>query len=515
MTETAEITYQATRESSRAMENWREWEAPFQEFARSISKNILVRNYRGIPSSMENIEDENTWRIHIYSVPASVRNSGRGPSFYQNIIWGVAVGSYAEYSFVVNDGYQDLEEAIIVDSDISESAQNEGVIPQFVAAIYPDSRHIYIPFDLSRVGPSVSIMQLSSLVLTKCASILNLENLDEFRAELIIERRKESRKRFIELIGRRKQSRISEAESNLQNIENALREIGSQIQAQLRSRETAIETLKVVKNSKANEDKLTKEWDLILTHPSVETIEVLGDELVVKTKSLVSKTLPDTSTRLLGNFDIRFSPQANRMPKVFCTSQHPFDGWEHPHIPSNGEVCWGNMTESVATFISKAEYSIATQIIIRFLMEPWEEESWGMKIWSWPVHTIDDGKTPYGPNSFCANCEQPLEHCECHDICAHCGGDQDNCDCYFCDRCGMIYRTAGGANVADCRCVRCNRCGASVTECVNNDYCDRCTECNEILEECSCIVCACSDCQNNVEVSGDFCESCIRSGCPQ
>ena len=81
--------------------------------------------------------------------------------------------------------------------------------------------------------------------------------------------------------------------------------------------------------------------------------------------------------------------------------------------------------------------------------------------------------------SMCYECEN--DDCEYYmgeTKCQYCNEVTDDCECVVCSACGhVVYH--------DCECERCSECGELIDDC----DCERCSQCHELVDECRCIKC--------------------------
>jgi hypothetical protein len=125
---------------------------------------------------------------------------------------------------------------------------------------------------------------------------------------------------------------------------------------------------------------------------NIERFEVADDIIRFHTSEILCKDPTHNRVHALGKFvlEVNFSNNSvkfSNISKLIHTStSHPYDA---PHI-NNGTACFGTLEGTVQEVIAKYELSATVSILIQFLESVNREDSYGRKIWLWPL--VDETK---------------------------------------------------------------------------------------------------------------------------
>jgi hypothetical protein len=482
------------RFSDYALSYWTErWHPPFKEFAQKIERNVRVQLFSTTNTPLmidvESLPSQSTDPQEILFCLNAAPIGDSMATHSRTSIFGTPLTDGASNFY----GPSNIPDAIpIYDDELN-----------FVGEILKAQRKIMIPWALTRATNSYNtLIPLTRYMLDRIVMIFtdvdgyaqHLENQKGILAE-------RAKQRFIELCSGRTNRQLATYENSLQGNEENLRYFYSEIIRINRDSNEISALITALGTIKVDEKKIEAEWNAINSHELVESISCVMDHsrntenFVITTKPLISKELPDGTTRFLGVFEITFNIAENRLPSVRNLTQQ-INEWQHPHIPSNGEVCWGNMAESITNLVSSYEFGLAIQLVIRFLVEPYEEDMWGVKIYDWPINSQKEGMPPRRASEICGGCNEVFGECECF-RCEICDETDDNCECYRCDSCSEIYQTYDGDRIDNCGCNRCDNCSELVTDCLRRGSCNRCQNCERLPDDCECI--HCENCEEIME----------------
>lgn len=137
------------------------------------------------------------------------------------------------------------------------------------------------------------------------------------------------------------------------------------------------------------------DFDRLLKIPLMDFVEFAAhDLLIVHTKEIIC-TEPESGTQyLLGEFRIEINGDSGNdddgaySVRVFNKTRQ-VDGIDYemnaPHVWADGEVCWGNLEESICKLYAKNDVATLVQLVISFLQTVNVHDDAGQFVHRWPV----------------------------------------------------------------------------------------------------------------------------------
>lgn len=246
--------------------------------------------------------------------------------------------------------------------------------------------NLYIHHDLCHHGTDQEI-QIFRLLLEEVVAEMQLS--PEKKAERQRKMQEEALARFrgiyVVECGRRLQKAFKETQRSLEESVRKQEEysklLTESIRAEANLRRKLEQLAEVQKNSVP---QFGQEFDRLLMVPKIKTVRVQEGMLSVFTEYLYTNRLKkDGTVRELGEYRIDV-PTAGGTPKIFNLTR-TVGGHPHPHHAENNEPCLGNIKEGIAKLVGAYEYSVVAQILIQFLESINEEDSYGKRVYEWPV----------------------------------------------------------------------------------------------------------------------------------
>ena len=488
-------------ESTSGLGHYRELKDLLRDLGQKIGYKFLVRHVRYDQLLFEREREfpPDFYRIFFGGYPVSDEEYNSGNSnvssyFYGESIWGYSLNrDYIPHVFLpTNRGIPLLDDEFRIWGEILK-----------------EERMIFFylnPLTAPDWNAENKEYCIAKPILDKMFEVIEqvFNRFDEYSpllARVEIERQKALKKFFENLVFQRKNARRDLLQNSITQAIQNLNSLASQQITLFRQRQEAERELRSIRFNKSDIENVSREWDILSSNPKVEKMEQRGSEtFIVHTIALESKLLPDGTTRQLGKFMIKFS-NPNNLPTVFSDDKININNFSHPHVPTHGDVCWGNMAQTLATLVAKFELGVVVNMIITFLEQPNEEDSWGIKIYDWPILTTTEGIEPRTSSEVCEYCGNALPGCTC-DTCEYCDEIRGrDCSCDFCENCGEPYRVFGD-RYDGCICDRCEYCMSLVDDCVQWGNCERYPDCHHLTDNCDCGP-RCSNCGLIVD---NFCD---------
>lgn len=176
-----------------------------------------------------------------------------------------------------------------------------------------------------------------------------------------------------------------------ENVEKALQKMDQELERMRRElafkeRERSdlglmYETLKDGRKIQELIGTLGEQHGRIISHPSVVSLEMVGDGLQVTTVPL---TIEHAGKRYsVGRFAIYINKVG--MLSVWNLDRlHP-NGVPHPHISRSGSPCMGNASMAIKDAMTQHRYADAIEYLVRWLADGYEDELATHKITEWPL----------------------------------------------------------------------------------------------------------------------------------
>lgn len=135
------------------------------------------------------------------------------------------------------------------------------------------------------------------------------------------------------------------------------------------------------KRTEADAAQVVDDWKRLLAHPLVAGIEAMDGFMHLRTRAL---TLEHEGRRYrLGSYVIRFSPH-DGVSIWSKTPTHP-ERIPHPHISSDGTICFGNVTRVIHEDVVALRFGSAAETVLRWLTEGYDPARADTKIEQWPL----------------------------------------------------------------------------------------------------------------------------------
>ena len=323
-------------------------------------------------------------------------------------------------------------------------------------------------------------------------------------------------------------SEINKYERRMRNIENTIENKYSELTILYKDLKEIMLKIKIEQEREKEEFDVTSEINSILEHPSVEKIQISGEnKITIFTKNI--DIYDEEGRKYRGNrYKIRFNYE-NMNCKIFgldkslCRKSYWSERDPHPHVSGNGgTACWGDAGSMLTMNMNEYELYASYIVVYNFLQQVNTSDPAGACIRNWDC-IDDEGNIIDNPHSenveYCCICEEEMTEDEWY-CCEDCGdyacGDHiqwiDSLNKYVCENCRYENYTY------------CDDCGdwfdrddiTSVDS--GNAYCDKCLDyhasfCDNCQQWCvdtfTCEECGktyCSDCE---EDEGDgLCEEC-------
>lgn len=180
------------------------------------------------------------------------------------------------------------------------------------------------------------------------------------------------------------------------------------------------------------------------------------------------------TTLNLANMTLTVGPFKNNL----CSNGH-----YHPYLASDGEVCWGNASDSAMKLLASCQLVEVFQLLASLLSNYGSDTNPYIRLANFDV-LQKENKRVAEPNlnrlnrlnysgQWCVDCDEPRMECACEDWCSICDTHTDDCECYYCETCEENYRD------------RCEEHWCSVCETYEKTTCDCCYSCDETSGNCA------------------------------
>jgi hypothetical protein len=304
------------------------------------------------------------FHIFIWSTPASQKNK-KPPA----TIWGFPVDCQDKGFLPSGQGVP------IIDPETGWS----------VAELVGNA-NLYIHHDLCHHGTDREIQIFRRLCEEVVAELtLSPEKKSEKQKEIAERERQRSREAYVKECGRRIQKAFEETQKSLQDSVRQHEEYSKGLTEAIRAETNLRRTLEQLGEAWNNQAlQFGQEFDRLLAVSKVKTVKVEDGKISVFTEHLYTNRLKkDGTIRELGEYRIDI-PTSGGSPKFYNLTRQ-IDKYHHPHQQDDGYPCLGNIKEGIAKLAGAYEYSVVAQIMIQFLESIDEEDSYGKRVYNWPV----------------------------------------------------------------------------------------------------------------------------------
>lgn len=172
---------------------------------------------------------------------------------------------------------------------------------------------------------------------------------------------------FIALCGlKRRNERIRQAEDEARGVRDEIRECQRRLVSLIRQQEEITSDLAQLKGKRdAPPSRYADEFDQLVTHPDLVSLEVSGNLIIAHTKEiLISYRGRDYR---IGEFKITINTENEDASVRMINQTRKIDGYNHPHIGSGGVPCLGNIQESLPPMIAGHHYAAVIAVCIQYL----------------------------------------------------------------------------------------------------------------------------------------------------
>lgn len=202
---------------------------------------------------------------------------------------------------------------------------------------------------------------------------------------------KENQKRYVAECACRNNRELRAAQRELRNARNNIDSYQNQIAQAYRNAKFASESLQRIKSDKNDRTKeYRSEYDKLCQVDGITKVEVKNHTIQVYTKHINIEQ--EYHTYDIGEFriEMRARDDAYYQGAVNCFNiTREIDGYYHPHVMApHGSCCFGNVGVGIMELVGKLEYSLAAQVILRFL-ETANPDDWYAPVDKWPVAGSD------------------------------------------------------------------------------------------------------------------------------
>jgi hypothetical protein len=133
--------------------------------------------------------------------------------------------------------------------------------------------------------------------------------------------------------------------------------------------------------SKDAEVRHAEEYKKLRVNPKVARLIVKGNKIIVQTVPLITAPTASGLRYSLGQYLVAIpfdggTPTTTNLTRTVDNMHHPFD-------TGNGQLCYGNISESLAEYMGSFEYSAVVQLVIEFLEASTVSDS---RMKDWPIY---------------------------------------------------------------------------------------------------------------------------------
>jgi len=336
------------------MEQWSVMLPVFLEFSNRTEQKIYVQNQHGQPHSAEFAADDGI--VVVFWASAFETN-------------------HAEYPLVCRQQIP--------------SGQRDGVKPtgEGLPILSPEGDTIaelledvlYILFDLPHDG--VNAGPILRYILDKAFSLMGSDPVSVSEREA--QRRLASRRNYLHLCSNQRQRALNDLRDSQQRAERDVRIYRGDLIRSLRDEASFRQQLAVIESRSEDVAQLEAEYEKLWQIKGVTDIQVFDGSIIVTTEHLNTVPLSDGSIRDLGVYKIVIRVESGRVTAHNETRR--VNEYSHPHQHSDGELCLGNITEGIIKLVAAYEFAAAISILIEFLQNIYEDDTYGRRIWEWPL----------------------------------------------------------------------------------------------------------------------------------
>jgi hypothetical protein len=355
------------------LEQWDQIELVLREYAEKMKIwSILVSNPHG--HAYESKTEEGKLFIRFWSAPVT-----NGEKLCLAHAFGYVVGD-SQHDAMVPSG-----------QGITISDDEGNAIAEVVGGT------LYVLFDLPHPGtPAGPIMEA---IMERWMSMqLPSEERDRFLAEQAKLERERSRLAYIAECGKRLQVSEDAAKKEIEGSVKNQGEYSQKLTEAIRVEQEARRMLEqVAETKKSIEPRFGEEFDRLLMVPGVIRVTVSSSKVTtglfsgstktgvisVFTEHLFTQELSDHTIRDLGEYRIDIHTNGSGIRIYNLTRE--IDDHPHPHHAGDHKPCLGNIQEGIAKLVASYEFSIVAQIMLQFLQTINEQDTYGKRVFQWPV----------------------------------------------------------------------------------------------------------------------------------
>lgn len=123
-------------------------------------------------------------------------------------------------------------------------------------------------------------------------------------------------------------------------------------------------------------------WDALERHPRITHIGFDMQSRLTLTTDTMTMSHPDHGSRTLGRFKITFTLDGARN-LIFENLDYKRNGRHHPHIPADGNACFGEAGATIAKYLGELQLIGLVEILIQFLESFNPNDDWGRHAAMW------------------------------------------------------------------------------------------------------------------------------------
>lgn len=177
-------------------------------------------------------------------------------------------------------------------------------------------------------------------------------------------------------------------------------ELGQNV-AQLQAARHALDAIQAVEG--ISPERIAQEWENLNNHARITNVRGSGDMKLEITTDTIVMTHPNSGVRrTIGEFLITADFRRNT---VNLTNLRGARGDRfHPHVPRNGQPCWGEIGPLVVELVAHREIVALVEVVIQYLESFNPRDSWGVYAELWfnradenPEFNTTEGLQPYTP----------------------------------------------------------------------------------------------------------------------
>src|SRR3989338_690971 len=156
----------------------------------------------------------------------------------------------------------------------------------------------------------------------------------------------------------------NEEKEQAKRVQDLIKELGT------------LETARDVKAMALNDarERLRQEYERLCKLPNIAAVKINATKLIVETHDLIMTLHDRTVTRWnVGPWEIHIPPN-NDLCELRCHSLRgrvrvDRAGWVHPHVNIHGDVCWGNLQDTLRIAANTAQYDVLVELVLAILTD--------------------------------------------------------------------------------------------------------------------------------------------------